>query len=186
MALALATALLGIGLPGAAAAQSAAAPDGAAARKAADYKGVVPGGEVDVRSPKRRPANRVTWVGFQPQSDGSARLFVQLTGEPSYSQALQDGVLVVKVEGVRLHTSSVGRRLDTRFFDTALAQVTTRRVHKRKARKDQPARTAGVELRVEFKNAGDAREAQAALRTEEDGYHYLYLDFGPAGVRISE
>ena len=186
MVLALATALCGIALPRATPAQSAEAQDSAAVGKETEYKGVVPGGEVEVRSPKRLRANRVTWIGFQPRTDGAARLFVQLTGEPSYSQALQDGALVVKIEGVRLHTSSVGRRLDTRFFDTALAQVTTRRVHKRRARKDRPAQTRGVELRIEFKNPADAREAEAALRTEEDGFHYLYLDFDPAGVRISE
>lgn len=171
--------------PGPARAQPAGDPP-ARARAAGDYQGVVPGGEAEIRPAKGLPANRITWLGFQPRADGSARLFIQLTSEASYTQEVKDGVLVIKLEGVRFQRTRRGRRLDTRYFDTALAQVTSRRVHKRRARRSSPAQTAGVELRIEFKNPPDVREAQATMQAEEDGYHYLYLDFGPSGVRVSE
>ena len=146
------------------------------------YGGVTPG-EGASRKP-RRP-NRLTWVGFQVKDDGTSTLFVQLTSEVPFTQEVVGGKLVVRLEGARFANRNARRRLDTRFFETALQQVTSRAVSKRRARGDQPARAAGVELTVAFKNPEDAREASAELRQEQDGYHYLYLSFGAAGVRPS-
>jgi hypothetical protein len=147
-----------------------------------DYGGVTPG-ESTSRKP-RRP-NRVTWVGFQVKDDGTSTLFVQLTSEVPFTQEVAGGKLIVRLEGARYSNRNARRRLDTRFFETALQQVTSRAVSKRRARGDQPARPAGVELTISFKNPEDAREARAELRQEQDGYHYLYLSFGAAGVRTS-
>ena len=155
---------------------------GPQAAASAGYGGVTPG-ESTSRKP-RRPG-RLTWVGFQVKDDGTSTLFVQLTSEVPFTQEVAGGKLVVTLEGARYGNSNVRRRLDTRFFETALQQVTSRPVSKRRARGDQPARPAGVALTISFKNPEDAREARAELRQEEDGYHYLYLRFGASGVRIS-
>jgi hypothetical protein len=146
------------------------------------YGGVKPG-EGTPRKP-RRP-NRLTWVGFQVRDDGTSTLFVQLTSEVPFTQEVVGGKLVVRLEGARYANRNARRRLDTRFFATALQQVTSRAVSKRRARGDQPARPAGVELTISFKSPEDAREARAELRQEQDGYQYLYLSFGAAGVRTS-
>jgi hypothetical protein len=146
------------------------------------YGGVTPG-EGTPRKP--RQPNRLTWLGFQVKDDGTSTLFVQLTSEVPFTQEVAGGKLVVRLEGARFANRNARRRLDTRFFETALQQVTSRAVSKRRARGDQPARPAGVELTIAFKNAEDAREASAELRQEQDGYHYLYLSFGAAGVRTS-
>jgi hypothetical protein len=146
------------------------------------YGGVTPG-EGTPRKP-RRP-NRLTWVGFQIKDDGTSALFVQLTSEVPFTQEVAGGKLVVRLEGARYANRNARRRLDTRFFETALQQVTSRAVSKRRARGDQPVRPAGVELTIAFKNPEDAREARAEVRQEQDGYHYLYLSFGAAGVRTS-
>lgn len=146
------------------------------------YGGVTPG-EGAPRKP-RRP-NRLTWVGFQIKDDGTSTLFVQLTSEVPFTQEVAGNKLVIRLEGARYANRNARRRLDTRFFETAVQQVTSRAVPKRRARGDQPARPAGVELTISFKNPEDAREARAELRQEQDGYQYLYLSFGAAGVRTS-
>ena len=43
----------------------------------------------------------------------------------------------------------------------------------------RPAQKAGVLIAISFKNPVDAQQAQASVTREEDGYYYLYLDFGP-------
>lgn len=146
------------------------------------YRGLNPG-ESASRKP-RRPG-RVTWVGFQPKDDGTATLFLQMSSELPYSQRVENGKLVVKLEGARFANANARRRLDTRFFESAVQQVTSKAVSKRRARRDQPERTAGVELTISFKNPEDAREASAEMRQEADGFHYLYLQFGAAGVQVS-
>lgn len=166
--------------------------DSAAAQQAGDidvpaakddgYSGVAPGEAVG-RKP-RRP-NLLTWVGFQPRDDGTALVFVQLTSEVPFTQEVQDGKLVVKLEGARYANANVRRRMDTSFFETAVQQVTSKRVSRRRARKDRPARTAGIELHVTFKDAASAGEARADLRQAEDGYHYLYLELDAPGVSVS-
>lgn len=156
-------------------------------REAGSYGGVTPpkgaAGEGAARKPKR--PNRVTWVGFQGKDDGTSTLFVQLTSEVPFTQELAGNKLVVRLEGARFANGNARRRLDTRYFETALQQVVPRAVSRRRARGDRPARPAGVELTISFKNPEDAREASAELRQEADGYHYLYLSFGAAGVRTS-
>lgn len=146
------------------------------------YGGVTPG-EGTAKKP-RRP-NRLTWVGFQTRDDGTSTLFAQLSSEVPFTQEVAGRKLIVRLEGARYANRNVRRRLDMRFFETTLNQVTSRAVSRRRARGDRPARPAGVELIVEFKNPEDAREARAELRQEQDGYHYLYLHFGAAGVRTS-
>lgn len=147
-----------------------------------NYRGLNPG-ESASRKP-RRP-NRLTWVGFQPKDDGTSTLFLQLSSEVPFTQQVQNGKLVIKLDGARYGNPNTRRRLDTRFFEGALQQVTSKGVSKRRARRDQPERAAGIELTISFKNPADAREARAEMRQEEDGFHYLYLQFGAPGVQVS-
>lgn len=154
------------------------APDNAPSvtNREGEYSGVKPG-----EAPfKERRKNILSWVGFQASDDGRARVFVQLSSEVPYTQKLESGVLVVRLEGARYRNKNASRRLDMRFFGTALRQVTSRRVGKKRARGSESAQPAGIELRFEFKNPSDAHEASVSSRVEKDGYHYLLLDFRPA------
>jgi len=145
--------------------------------KEGEYGGVTPG-KSTLKGTKRK--NQVSWIGFQPQADGSTRLFVQLSNDVEFSQEVRKGVLVVHLDGARYRNRNAQRRLDTRFFATTLRQVTSRRVGKRRARGDRPARTAGIEVRIQFKDPQQARVANAEMVREKDGFHYLFLDFtGP-------
>ena len=132
------------------------------------------------RRPKPRRKNSLYWLGFQAKDDGSARIFAQLTREVEYSQRMEGNVLIVHVAGVRHLSRNTIRRIDTRFFSTAVLEIKTMRVSRRRARKGKPARKAGIEIHVTFKNPADAREATASLKKEKDDFFYLYLDFSPA------
>lgn len=149
--------------------------------KVGEYSGVKPGAS-PYDAPKRKK-NLVSWIGFQLREGGGSRVFVQLSNEVSYEQRVEDGTLAVKLENGRYRHRNVSRRLDTRYFETVLRQVTSKRVRKRRATRKRPAQSPGIELRIEFKNAADAQQATATVEKEKDGYHYLYLDFpAPAGT----
>jgi hypothetical protein len=158
--------------------------------KEGEYGGVTPGviypyDDKDYKKRFKRPTNsgkrkrRVTWVGFQPRDGGASRLFLQLTSEVEYSQAVVGDTLKVWVHSGRLANSNARRRLDMRHFDSALLEARARRVSRRRAKGDRPGHPRGVELTVRFKNPADVREAQASLTKEQDNYYYLFLDFGP-------
>lgn len=151
--------------------------------KEGEYGGVTPG-KSTIKGKKRK--NQVSWIGFQPLADGSTRIFVQLSNELGYSQEIRKGALIVTLEGARYRNRNARRRLDTRFFKTGLRQVTSRRVGKRRARGDRPARAAGIEVRIQFKDPSQARTARADIVSEKDGYHYLFLDFAGPIVKSSD
>jgi hypothetical protein len=126
----------------------------------------------------------LTWVGYQPKAGGGSRFFVQLNVGAEYEQALDEkNVLHVWIKGVKYGTRNARRRLDTHFFDTPVAMVTSHRVRKRRARRGKPAEPRGIRLDFRFKDPVDAGQAQIALNKEPDGFHYLYLDFAPAKER---
>lgn len=157
--------------------------------EAGEYGGVTPGVLYPYSNFKtwKRPFNRhatrgrprLTWVGFQPKKDGSARVFFQLTRDTPVSQRLEKGVLIVTLEGARFRRRNTRRKLDTRYFDTAIFGIKARRVHARRAHKDRPARKAGIEVRITFKNAADAREGKISRAVLKDKFSYVFLDFGP-------
>ncbi len=153
-------------------------PSAAEVHKEGDYGGVRPG-EGEARAPKRGKKPVVTWIGFVPQSGGSSRFFVQVIGSVDYEQDVVGNTLVVTIAGAKLGSRNVRRRLDTRFFDTSVRQVVPKQARARRARKGKPGQKAGVQLTFEFKNPADARAASASSKREQDGYDYLYLDFGP-------
>jgi len=153
------------------------------AHEEGDYGGVKPGQAPsrDGRPVKKPRAGTLAWVGFEV-ADGGARIFLQAPTEFGYSQRVEGGTLVVHLDGIKRLARNVRRPLDTRFFDAPVARITVKKVGARRARKGQPARRAGVEVRIAFKKAADAREASARAASEADGWFYLYLDLGGAGA----
>ncbi len=159
--------------------------------KEGEYGGVTPGviypyDDADYQKRIKRPTNsgrrkhRVSWVGFQPKDDGSARVFLQVTSEQPYSQAVVGKSLKVWVHGARLAHHNNARRLDATQFDTAIGVIKARQVGRSRGRKGAPAHPAGVQLTIHFNSAADVREAQASMSKEKDDYYYLFLDFGPS------
>jgi hypothetical protein len=149
------------------------------------YRGVVPGRATE-NPPRVRKSGlpTITWLGFQRTEDGRSRLFLQLSRDADVSQQLVDGKLLIHIAGARFGTRNTSRRLDTRFFDTAIRQVTARRTGKQRARKGNPGHKPGVQLVVEFKIPSAAVQAPVASTAEADGYYYIYLGFdsGPPAV----
>lgn len=163
-----------------------------------EYGGVQPGvatprswkGKRPVRNRARRK-NLLTWVGFQPAGDRGSRIFVQLTGELEYSQRVEGDTLVVTLVGARFGGTNARRRLDARFFDTAVRQVTTNRIKRQRRSKRRRGRrgraSGGVEVRIAFKNPADAAEGNASMATsKEDGYTYLFLDLAAPSGNIAD
>ena len=126
---------------------------------------------------QRAPAkDELTWIGFQAhEGGGGGELFFQAPSAFTVSQRVERGTVVVLLEGLHRQAHNTGRELDTRYFDTPIARVRARPVG---ARGGKDAHKAGIEVRIDFKNAKDAHEAQARTATEGDGMFYAYLDFG--------
>lgn len=178
---------LGVVLAGvlAATAPAVAQPaEGSVERKEGEYGGVNPAAPpagVPVTSKRRRPPPRksLLWVGFTQQDGGASELFFQAVEPFTVSQRLEGKTLVVLLEGLKSQARNTRRPLDTRFFDSAIARVTTRKVAARRARRGAPARPAGIEVRVVFKDPRDAREATLRSDTAADKLFYAYLGFAP-------
>ena len=150
-------------------------PVGAPTHAEGQYGGVVPGqprrAEPPHKSPRPPPKGTLAWVGFEANGGGS-QLFLQSAGPFELSQHVEGGVLVVHLTGLSRLGQNTWRPIDTRFFDTPVARVTARRVGAGKGH------GAGIEVRVAFKNAKDAKEAGYRSATEADGLYYAYLTFG--------
>lgn len=164
-----------------------AAPAGADnPHKEGQYGGVTPG-EAQPRDRAGKPAKprrpppkgTLTWIGFQAK-DGGAEVFFQSIAPFEVTQRVEGGRLVVHLSLQRLGHNA-WRQIDTRFFDNPLSGIVARAVGAARATKDRPARTAGIEARIAFKNAKDAREAAVRTATEADGMYYAYLTF-PEGT----
>ena len=157
-------------------------PSGGKPSAAGEYGGVKPGTTTIV--PPGAPWKRskwapMFWVGFQPRDGGGSRVFIQLGREVEYDQRIEKGELVVTLDRTRFANRNAGRPIITRFFEGAVSQVAPRRVRRRKGPSGTPGRRGGVEIRVQFKNPADLGQASATLSREQDGFVYLYLDFGP-------
>jgi len=146
-----------------------------APHKEGEYGGVIPGQKPDTATkpakPKRPPPKgTLTWIGFEAK-DGGAQLFFQSIGPFQISQKVVGSTVVATLDLVRLG-SNTWRQIDTRFFDNPLSQVIAKAV-RRKGK--------GIEVRINFKNAKDAREGTVRTATEADGMYYAYLSF-PEGT----
>lgn len=144
------------------------------------YGGVTPG-EVQPRDPAGKPARArrpppkgtLTWIGFTAK-DGGAEVFFQSVAPFEVSQRVEAGVLIVHLGLTRLGHNT-WRQIDTRFFDNPLSGIVARAASAVRATRDRKARAAGIEVRIAFKNARDAREAAVRTATEADGMYYAYL-----------
>ncbi len=164
-----------------------AAPAGAdTPHKEGQYGGVTPG-EVQLGDragkpvqPKRPPPKgTLTWIGFEAK-DGGAEVFFQSVAPFELTQRVEGANLVVHLNLRRLGHNT-WRQIDTRFFDNPLSGIVARAVGAARATKERAAHGAGIEARIAFKNAKDAREAAVRTATEADGMYYAYLTF-PEGT----
>lgn len=138
------------------------------------YQGVAPGDGAPVgRKPRPGRTPKVTWLGFQPNAEGGARVFVQLDREVAHPQQVVDGVLVISLAGARVAHSNSRRALDTRFFDTAVERVA---IEPAKRRPGSKRAGRGLELVIRFKKPAEARELEASMRAGKDGFTYLMVD----------
>lgn len=159
---------------------AAPAPAAAGDGDGRSYGGVVPGYAGDGDPPAAGGAwTSISWLGFVPEEEARARIFVQLGRGVSPRQEIVDGELWVLLDRVRLGPRVRGRPLDVRFFDTDLEAVRAERVSRRPAREDAPALPDGAKINVSFQDDAEARQADVSIVREEDGYYYLFLDFGP-------
>jgi hypothetical protein len=144
--------------------------------KEGEYSGVIPGQKPDTATrpakPKRPPPKgTLTWIGFEAK-DGGAQLFFQSVGAFQVTQKVVGSTVVATLDLTKL-ASNTWRKIDTRFFDNPLAGVVAKAMRGRKGR--------GIEVRISFKNAKDAREGSLRTATEADGMYYAYLSF-PEGT----
>jgi hypothetical protein len=155
------------------AAPAAAQPaEGGVVKKEGEYGGVTPGEAPapEKGAKKRAPAKKsLNWLGFTPKEGGASELFFQAVDPFTVSQRMEGNTLVVTLEGLTRQARNTRRPLDTRFFDTAIARVTTKRARRKK----------GIEVRITFKDAKDAREGSLRSDKGSDGMSYAYLSFGP-------
>ena len=139
--------------------------------------GVRPG--ADVGKPQSRPAaSTLSWIGFEAK-DGGATVWLQAANPFEISQRVEGATLVIEVSGLRRMVRNTRRPVDTRYFDNPLSRISARAVGARRAHKGQAARRGGIEVRIAFKNAKDAKEATTRTATEADGLFYTYLSFPP-------
>jgi len=160
-----------------------------APHKEGQYGGVTPGeppardipaGPARPAKPRRPPPRgTLTWIGFEAK-DGGAEVFFQSVAPFEVSQRVEGASLIVHLGLPRLGHNT-WRQIDTRFFDNPLSGIVARAVRAARATKDHPARAAGIEARIAFKNPKDAREAAVRTATEADGMYYAYLKF-PEGT----
>jgi hypothetical protein len=139
--------------------------------------GVRPGSETG-KPQKPPPAGTLSWIGFEAK-DSAATVWLQAAGGFEVAQHVEGSTLVVNVTGLRRMVRNTRRPIDTRYFDNPLARITAKPVKARRARKGTPSRKAGIEVRIQFKNPKDAKEASVRTATEADGLFYAYLSFPP-------
>lgn len=141
------------------------------------YQGVTPdriaaGAGAPTRPPRRGRTPMVTWLGFQPQASGEARVFVQLDRAVPHEQEVRGGELVIALGGARAASTNTVRFLDTRFFDTPVERVAIDRAR----RAGGKGRASELELVIRFKDPADARAAAVDMAAARDGFTYLTVD----------
>jgi hypothetical protein len=151
-------------------------PGGSAAE---GRRGVSDRGARPTKAKRPPPRGTLTWVGFEAK-DGGAEVFFQSVAPFQLTQRVEGTQLIVHLALSRLGANT-WRQVDTRFFDNPLSGIVARPVGASRATKGRPARGAGIEARIAFKNAKDAREAAVRTATEPDGLYYAYLKF-PEGT----
>ena len=141
-----------------------------------EYSGVAPGTNQDQRKRPKQVASKSTlsWLGFASKN-GGAEVFFQSAAAFEIDQRVDGGVLSVRLRGLTKQVANTRRAIDTRFFDNPLARI---------AAKVVKGKTPGVDVRITFKNAKDAKVGTMRTATEADGFFYVYLSF-PEGAEQS-
>jgi hypothetical protein len=154
-----------------------------APHKEGAYGGVTPGeaqprdtAAKTAKAKRPPPKGTLTWVGFEAK-DGGAQVFFQSVAPFDVSQRIEGGELLVHLQLTKLGHNT-WRQIDTRFFDNPLSGIVARAVAAARPTKGHPGHPAGIEARISFKNAKDAKEAAVRTATEADGLYYAYLSFG--------
>jgi hypothetical protein len=133
--------------------------------------GVRPGSETG-RPQKPPPHGTLSWIGFEAK-DAGATVWLQAAGPFEIAQHVEGSTLVIAVTGLTRMARNTGRIIDTRYFDNPLARIDANRVRARRHKQ------GGIEIRIQFKNPKDAKEAAVRSATEADGLYYTYLSFPP-------
>jgi hypothetical protein len=133
-----------------------------------EYGGVQPGQPTKKpegkKAKKPPPKGTLSWIGFETKNGGSD-VFFQSVAQFSVSQRVDQGTVVVTLNGLSKLGHNTWRPIDTRFFDTPIARIAA----KKKGRT--------IEVRIAFKNAKDAAQGTMRTATEADGMYYAYLSF---------
>ncbi|MBW2277293.1 MAG: hypothetical protein JRF63_07365 [Deltaproteobacteria bacterium] len=111
------------------------------------------------------PGTWVTWPGFIMLPDGSSRVFLQTTKPLEYKRADKKNRVTLKLKGAEVFLKNNRNPLVTIHFNTPVR------------RGYLTSRGGAVEFVLEMKVSATASIAQFA---DQDGYHYLFVDF-PAG-----
>lgn len=140
-----------------------------------DYGGVIPGQKPE--KPKKAPSRgTLSWIGFEANG-GGAKVFFQSPGAFEITQTVEGSTLVVHLALQRMGANT-WRQVDTRYFENPLSGIVARQV--RKSSKGP----AGIQVKINFKNPKDARQASVSTKTEADGMFYTYLSF-PEGTPVA-
>jgi hypothetical protein len=133
-----------------------------------DYSGVQPGQakkpEPTKKAKKPPPKGTLSWIGFETK-DGSSDVFFQSVAPFEVSQKVDNGAVVVTLNGLTKLGHNTWRPIDTRFFDTPIARVSAKKKGK------------GIEVRVAFKDAKQAAQGTVRTATEADGMYYVHVTF---------
>jgi hypothetical protein len=141
--------------------------------KEGEYNGAKPGvrpGSVTGKPQKPPPPGTLSWIGFEAK-DAAAMVWLQGAGPFEVSQRVVSGTLIVTVTGLKRLGRNTWRPIDTRYFENPLSRIVAKAKRGRKG--------GGIEIKISFKNAKDAKEAATRTATEADGLFYTYLDFPP-------
>jgi hypothetical protein len=142
-----------------------------------EYGGVVPGTKHTPPKPVK-VKGLLSWIGFEAK-DGGGEVFLQSIAPFEIAQRVENGVLVVHLSGLTRLGQNTWRPIDARFFETPIARISARKVG---ATRGKNAHPAGIEIRISFKNAKEAKEGQLRTATEPDGCFYAYLTWTGGGA----
>jgi ribosomal protein L16/L10AE len=153
-------------------------------RREGEYSGV--GGTPDPSEPKkgrRAPAkNTLTWVGFAADT---GEVFLQAAQPFEITQRVEGSTLIVSTSALTRQVKNTRRPIDTRYFGTSVSRITAKVVRAQRARKGKAGHPAGVEVRIAFKNARDAREGATRTTTGEGDMFTVYVAVAP-GEAVAE
>lgn len=125
------------------------------------YRGIIPGTRDLMphveRAKRASSSNVLTWVGFQPKKDGSARIFLQTASSADYSQSSDAKKIMITLSNTKIPLRNFSRFIDTRFFNNNVKRIESKQMG------------SDVLVTISLKES-------ASPSVEKDG-NYLYLNF---------